>query len=185
MVAHLVRHPLKGDDGFFVQISHKITDANDKIAPWWVTLAENDLPNSEPAGIDDWQLKDDADLVREDLTALPFVTIDGESTKDMDDALYAQQLPNGDFALTIAIADPTAYITPEDEMDKVARERGFTIYLPGRNIPMLPRDLADELCSLMENQVRPALCCSVTIRKDGVIGDDIRSSQPTSNLMHA
>ncbi|GIB52514.1 exoribonuclease II [Vibrio cholerae] len=174
VVAHLVRHPLKGDDGFFVQISHKITDANDKIAPWWVTLAENDLPNSEPAGIDDWQLKDDADLVREDLTALPFVTIDGESTKDMDDALYAQQLPNGDFALTIAIADPTAYITPEDKMDKVARERGFTIYLPGRNIPMLPRDLADELCSLMENQVRPALCCSVTIRKDGVIGDDIR-----------
>lgn len=174
VVAHLVRHPLKGDDGFFVQISHKITDANDKIAPWWVTLAENDLPNSEPAGIDDWQLKDDADLVREDLTALPFVTIDGESTKDMDDALYAQQLPNGDFALTIAIADPTAYITPKDEMDKVARERGFTIYLPGRNIPMLPRDLADELCSLMENQVRPALCCSVTIRKDGVIGDDIR-----------
>ncbi len=174
VVAHLVRHPLKGDDGFFVQISHKITDANDKIAPWWVTLAENDLPNSEPAGIDDWQLKDDADLVREDLTALPFVTIDGESTKDMDDALYAQQLPNGDFALTIAIADPTAYITPEDEMDNVARERGFTIYLPGRNIPMLPRDLADELCSLMENQVRPALCCSVTIRKDGVIGDDIR-----------
>lgn len=174
VVAHLVRHPLKGDDGFFVQISHKITDANDKIAPWWVTLAENDLPNSEPAGIDDWQLKDDADLVREDLTALPFVTIDGESTKDMDDALYAQQLPNGDFALTIAIADPTAYITPEDDMDKVARERGFTIYLPGRNIPMLPRDLADELCSLMENQVRPALCCSVTISKDGVIGDDIR-----------
>ncbi|HGS5115470.1 TPA: exoribonuclease II [Vibrio cholerae] len=174
VVAHLVRHPLKGDDGFFVQISHKITDANDKIAPWWVTLAENDLPNSEPAGIDDWQLKDDADLVREDLIALPFVTIDGESTKDMDDALYAQQLPNGDFALTIAIADPTAYITPEDEMDKVARERGFTIYLPGRNIPMLPRDLADELCSLMEDQVRPALCCSVTIRKDGVIGDDIR-----------
>ncbi|EGR1450183.1 exoribonuclease II [Vibrio cholerae] len=174
VVAHLVRHPLKGDDGFFVQISHKITDANDKIAPWWVTLAENDLPNSEPAGIADWQLKDDADLVREDLIALPFVTIDGESTKDMDDALYAQQLPNGDFALTIAIADPTAYITPEDEMDKVARERGFTIYLPGRNIPMLPRDLADELCSLMENQVRPALCCSVTIRKDGVIGDDIR-----------
>ncbi|WP_278183357.1 exoribonuclease II [Vibrio misgurnus] len=174
VVAQLIHHPLKGDNGFFAEITHKITDADDKIAPWWVTLAENDLPNSEPAGIDDWQLKDDADLVREDLTDLPFVTIDGQSTKDMDDALYAQQLPNDDFALTIAIADPTAYITPEDEMDKVARERGFTIYLPGRNIPMLPRDLADELCSLMENQVRPALCCSVTISKDGVIGDDIR-----------
>lgn len=174
VVAHLTSHPLKGDNGFFVEISEKITDANDKIAPWWVTLAENDLPNSEPAGIDNWEIKDDADLERVDMTHVPFVTIDGESTKDMDDALHAKKLENGDFALTIAIADPTAYITPDSEMDKVARERGFTIYLPGRNIPMLPRDLADELCSLIENEIRPALCCSVTVSKDGVIGDDIK-----------
>ncbi|WP_159737993.1 exoribonuclease II [Vibrio atypicus] len=174
VVAHLIRHPLKGDNGFFVEISEKITDANDKIAPWWVTLAQNDLPNSEPAGIDNWEIKDDADLERIDMTHIPFVTIDGESTKDMDDALYAKKTESGDFELTIAIADPTAYITPESEMDKVARERGFTIYLPGRNIPMLPRDLADELCSLIENEVRPALCCSVTISKDGVIGEDIK-----------
>ncbi|MGR2890673.1 exoribonuclease II [Vibrio vulnificus] len=174
VVGHLIRHPLKDDNGFFVEISEKITDANDKIAPWWVTLAENDLPNSEPAGIDDWQIKDDADLERIDMTHIPFVTIDGESTKDMDDALYAKKNDAGDFELTIAIADPTAYITPDDEMDKVARERGFTIYLPGRNIPMLPRDLADELCSLIEGEIRPALCCTVTVSKDGVIGDDIQ-----------
>ncbi len=174
VVANLTRHPLKGDNGFFAEISEKITDADDKIAPWWVTLAQNDLPNKEPEGIDNWQLKDDEALVREDLTAMPFVTIDGESTKDMDDALYAKKLDSGDFELTIAIADPTAYITPDDSMDKVARERGYTIYLPGRNIPMLPRDLADELCSLIENEVRPALCCTVTVAKDGVIGDDIR-----------
>lgn len=174
VVAHLVRHPLKDENGFFVEISEKITDANDKIAPWWVTLAENDLPNSEPAGIEHWEIKDDADLQRIDMTHVPFVTIDGESTKDMDDALYAKKNAAGDFELTIAIADPTAYITPDDEMDKVARERGFTIYLPGRNIPMLPRDLADELCSLIEGEIRPALCCTVTVSKDGVIGDDIR-----------
>ena len=174
VVAHLVRHPLKGEDNFLTEISEKITDSDDKIAPWWVTLAENDLPNSEPAGIENWQLKDDADLERCDLTHIPFVTIDGASTKDMDDALYAKKLDNCNFELTIAIADPTAYITPDDEMDKVARERGFTIYLPGRNIPMLPRDLADDLCSLIENQVRPALCCTVTVSADGVIADDIR-----------
>ncbi|RJX70935.1 exoribonuclease II [Vibrio sinensis] len=174
VVAHLIQHPLKGDNGFMVEISEKITDANDKIAPWWVTLAENDLPNSEPAGLDTWEVKDDADLERIDFTHVPFVTIDGQSTKDMDDALYAKKNANGDFELTIAIADPTAYITPDSEMDKVARERGFTIYLPGRNIPMLPRDLADELCSLMEGEVRPALCCTVTVSKDGVIGDDIK-----------
>ncbi|MDA0150563.1 exoribonuclease II [Vibrio sp. LaRot3] len=174
VVAHLTRHPLKGDNGFFAEISEKITDADDKIAPWWVTLAQNDLPNSEPAGIDNWEIKDDADLERVDMTHVPFVTIDGESTKDMDDALYAKQLEDGSFELTVAIADPTAYITPDSEMDKVARERGFTIYLPGRNIPMLPRDLADELCSLIQDEVRPALCCTVTVAKDGVIGDDIK-----------
>lgn len=174
VVAHLIRHPLKGDNGFFVEISQKITDADDKIAPWWVTLAQNDLPNSEPAGIDHWELKDDADLERVDMTDVPFVTIDGASTKDMDDALYAKKTESGDFELTIAIADPTAYITPDSDMDKVARERGFTIYLPGRNIPMLPRDLADDLCSLIEGEQRPALCCRVTVSKDGVIGDDIQ-----------
>jgi exoribonuclease-2 len=174
VVAHLIQHPLKGDNGFFVEISEKITDADDKIAPWWVTLAINDLPNSEPAGIDNWEIKDDADLERIDMTHVPFVTIDGASTKDMDDALYAKKTESGDFELTIAIADPTAYITPDSEMDKVARERGFTIYLPGRNIPMLPRDLADELCSLMQDEVRPALCCTVTVGRDGVIGDDIK-----------
>lgn len=172
VVAHLTKHPLKGDDGFFAEISEKITDANDKIAPWWVTLAQNDLPNSEPAGIDNWEIKDDSALERRDLTSVPFVTIDGASTKDMDDALYIEKQGER-YKLMIAIADPTAYITPDDEMDKVARERGFTIYLPGRNIPMLPRDLADDLCSLKENEERPALCCEVMIEADGSISDEI------------
>ncbi|RQW64623.1 exoribonuclease II [Vibrio viridaestus] len=173
VVANLTRHPLKGDNTFFAEVSKKITDADDKIAPWWVTLAQNDLPNKEPEGIDNWVQKDDEDLVRIDMTETPFVTIDGESTKDMDDALYARKNEAGDFELVIAIADPTAYITPDDSIDKVARERGYTIYLPGRNIPMLPRDLADDLCSLIEGEVRPALCCRVTVSKEGVIGDDI------------
>jgi exoribonuclease-2 len=174
VVASLIRHPLNGDNSFFAEISEKITDADDKIAPWWVTLAQNDLPNSEPEGIENWEIHDDSDLERLDMTHIPFVTIDGESTKDMDDALYAKRSEDGSFELTIAIADPTAYITPDDKMDKVARERGFTIYLPGRNIPMLPRELADELCSLIEGETRPAICCSVTVSKEGVIGDDIR-----------
>ncbi|WP_417878887.1 exoribonuclease II [Vibrio sp.] len=180
VVAHLVDHPLDKNsdkDNFFVEISEKITDADDKIAPWWVTLAQNDLPNCEPQGLEkgqEWELKDDEALERIDLTETPFVTIDGASTKDMDDALYAEQLDNGDFKLTIAIADPTAYITPDSDMDAVARKRGFTIYLPGRNIPMLPRDLADDLCSLKQDERRAALCCSVIVGKDGIIGDDIQ-----------
>lgn len=173
VVAQLTNHPLNSDKGTFVEITSKITDADDKIAPWWVTLAQNDLPNSEPEGQDEWPLNDDADLNRIDMTEVPFVTIDGESTKDMDDALHITKNDDGSFKLTIAIADPTAYISPDDAMDKVARERGYTIYLPGRNIPMLPRALSDDLCSLIEGEKRPAICCSVTINNDGSMGSDI------------
>ncbi|RSD31167.1 exoribonuclease II [Vibrio pectenicida] len=172
VVAHLIQHPLSEESSFLAEISSKIADADDKIAPWWVTLAQNDLPNTEPSGVEHWQVEDDADLERLDMTHIPFVTIDGSSTQDMDDALYAKKKDDGSYELTIAIADPTAYIAAESDMDKVARQRGFTIYLPGRNIPMLPRELADELCSLVEGELRPALCCTVTIGCDGTLGND-------------
>lgn len=174
VVANMTRHPLVGDNKtFFCEIKEKITDSNDKIAPWWVTLARHELPNAEPAPQESWNMLDEG-LERQDLTALPFITIDSESTKDMDDAIYTVKKEDGSFEITIAIADPTSYISVGDKMDDEARERGFTIYLPGRNIPMLPRELSDELCSLMENEKRPAICCRATVAQDGVIQDDIQ-----------
>ncbi|PSU91628.1 exoribonuclease II [Photobacterium kishitanii] len=173
VVAELTRHPLAGSNQpFFCEVNQKITDSNDKIAPWWVTLARHQLPNAEPAPQDSWTMLDEG-IERQDLTDLPFITIDGESTKDMDDALYTVANDDGSFEITIAIADPTSYIAVGDKMDDEARERGFTIYLPGRNIPMLPRELSDELCSLIENEKRPVLCCRVSIDNTGVIQDDI------------
>ncbi|MCD9517530.1 exoribonuclease II [Photobacterium phosphoreum] len=173
IVAELTRHPLAGSNQpFFCEVNEKITDSNDKIAPWWVTLARHQLPNAEPAPQDSWAMLDEG-IERQDLTDLPFITIDGESTKDMDDALYTVANDDGSFEITIAIADPTSYIAVGDKMDDEARERGFTIYLPGRNIPMLPRELSDELCSLIENEKRPVLCCRVSIDNTGVIQDDI------------
>ena len=173
VVAELTRHPLAGDNQpFFCEVNQKITDSNDKIAPWWVTLARHQLPNAEPAPQASWTMLDEG-VERQDLTDLPFITIDGESTKDMDDALYTVANDDGSFEITIAIADPTSYIAVGDKMDDEARERGFTIYLPGRNIPMLPRELSDELCSLIENEKRPVLCCRVSIDNTGVIQDDI------------
>ncbi len=135
-------------------------------------FARRQLPNAEPAPQDSWTMLDEG-IERQDLTDLPFITIDGESTKDMDDALYTVANDDGSFEITIAIADPTSYIAVGDKMDDEARERGFTIYLPGRNIPMLPRELSDELCSLIENEKRPVLCCRVSIDNTGVIQDDI------------
>lgn len=171
VVAKLINHPLNGKDHFFCEISKKIADVDDKIAPWWVTLAKHDLPNREPQHQCDWTLLDEK-LIRQDLTHLPFITIDSKSTKDMDDALYTIANSDGSFTLYIAIADPTAYVAQDSELDKQARDRGFTIYLPGRNIPMLPRELSDDLCSLHEGAIRPVLCCQVSLFADGTIAED-------------
>ncbi len=72
----------------------------------------------------------DEGLVREDLTALDFVTIDSASTEDMDDALFAKALPDGKLQLIVAIADPTAWIAEGSKLDKAAKIRAFTNHLP-------------------------------------------------------
>ncbi|CAI0824228.1 Exoribonuclease 2 [Serratia quinivorans] len=171
-VAEMCRHPLKGDRGFNADLIQFITDGEDHLAPWWVTLARHNLEKEAPEMIA--ISEPDASLPREDLTALNFVTIDSASTEDMDDALFVQDNGDGSLQLTIAIADPTAYVEQGSPLDEIARKRAFTNYLPGFNIPMLPRDLSDNLCSLRPNQRRPVLACRVTIGADGALADDIR-----------
>lgn len=99
----------------------------------------------------------------------------------MDDALYAEELADGRLQLTVAIADPTASIAEGSKLDNTAKIRAFTNYLPGFNIPMLPRELSDDLCSLRAGEVRPALACRMIIAADGTIDDDIAFLRPPSN----
>ena len=168
VLAELTRHALK-DNGFFANIVEVIAGVDDPIAPWWVVLARNELAKQAPEDTQDWQPIEES-IERHDLTDVPFITIDGESTLDMDDALSIKKRDNG-WELLVAIADPTAYVAPNSVMDKVAAERAFTVYLPGRNIPMLPRTLADELCSLQEGVERPVLCARLFIDQDGKVDD--------------
>lgn len=105
--------------------------------------------------------------LRQDLTTLPFITIDSASTEDMDDALYIRENETGQLQLTVAIADPTVWIAPDSPLDNIAKIRQFTTYLPGFNIPMLPRALAENLCSLLPGKPRPVLACRVTFNNDG------------------
>ncbi|MFC0225880.1 exoribonuclease II [Serratia aquatilis] len=170
-VAEMRRHPLKGDRAFHADLTQFITDGDDHFAPWWVTLARHNLEKEAPEMVS--TTEQDATLTRVDLTALDFVTIDSASTEDMDDALHVQDNGDGSLQLTIAIADPTAYVQQGSHLDEIARKRAFTNYLPGFNIPMLPRDLSDNLCSLRPHERRPALACRVTISKDGALGSDI------------
>lgn len=173
-VAEMRRHPLKGDRAFNADLTEFITDGADHFVPWWVTLARHNLEREAPAMVE--SALHDANLQREDLTELNFVTIDSASTEDMDDALHVKDNGDGSLLLTIAIADPTAYVSENSELDLIARKRAFTNYLPGFNIPMLPRDLSDNLCSLRPNERRPVLVCRVTIAADGALGDDIQFS---------
>lgn len=171
-VAEMRRHPLKGDRSFQAELTHYITDKDDHFAPWWVTLMRHQLERNAPE-VDTETLVLHDSLPREDLTAFSFVTIDSATTEDMDDALYIRKEENGQLTLFIAIADPTAYIQSGSELDKIASSRALTNYLPGFNIPMLPRELSDDLCSLRPNEKRPALVCQVGINEDGALADGI------------
>ena len=84
---------------------------------------------------------------RVDLTGLPLVTIDGETAKDFDDAVFCERKGKG-FRLVVAIADVSHYVRDGDAIDKDARERATSVYFPRRVIPMLPEALSNELCSL-------------------------------------
>lgn len=105
---------------------------------------------------------------REDLTALPLVTIDSDDSKDFDDAVYAEKTPGG-FHLIVAIADVAYYVRPGSELDREAYRRGNSVYLPGMVIPMLPEALSNDLCSLRPKEKRPCLACLMDIDNDGNI----------------
>lgn len=85
-----------------------------------------------------------------------------------------EDVGNGVFKLIVAIADPTAYVAVNSKLDAVAAERSFTNYLPGFNIPMLPRQLSDDICSLRPHERRPVLACRVTIAADGSPADGVQ-----------
>lgn len=108
----------------------------------------------------------DLDVNRLDLTKLKVYTIDDESTKEIDDGLSWELLNNGQQKLWIHIADPTRWLIPEDELDKEARRRGTTVYLPTGMVPMFPAVLATGPMSLIQGKT----CCALSF---GVILDDL------------
>lgn len=173
VVAKLLRHPLRPNDkGFFIEVTRLIARNDDHKAPWSVVLARHDLPEAQPEIEAEWQLQDPAGLERQDLTQIPFFTIDNPSTRDMDDALSIEARPEGGWTLTVAIADPSAYVMPGSEADLEAKARAFTLYLPARDITMLPVTLSDDLCSLKQDEKRPALVCTLNVNAEGALEAD-------------
>ena len=110
---------------------------------------------------------EDERKLRADFTGRTIVTIDGETARDFDDAIEAEELPGGGFRIGIHIADVSHYVPIGSALDAEAFERGTSVYFPDRAIAMLPERLSNDLCSLRPNEERRTVSAVLTLDKHG------------------
>jgi len=156
--------------GQVIEIIGKLDDSGIEIE---IALRKHSLPFRFDKKIDKelTKIKDitEKDLKgRIDLRNQHFVTIDGETAKDFDDAVYAEK--KGDqYRLIVAIADVSHYVKEGAALDEEALNRGNSVYFPRRVIPMLPELLSNGLCSLNPNVDRLVLVCDMNLSKEGEV----------------
>lgn len=141
-------------------LQHKLVIANYNLGRYWSKDAQKQADD----------IAQNMDLNgRQDFTDIPFVTIDAESTRDMDDAIFAAPSEGGGWTLQVAIADPGHFVSPGSPLAKAARAFAQSVYLPGRTLSMLPETLATDVFSLGADCERPALVARILISQDGEI----------------
>ncbi|HWA14448.1 MAG TPA: ribonuclease R [Burkholderiales bacterium] len=173
VVAEIIEQPQRHGKpvGRIVEILGNYADPGMEIE---IALRKHDLPHEFPGDVETLAAKlpsgvTDKDLQgRKDLRGLPLVTIDGETAKDFDDAVYCERRGKG-YKLWVAIADVSHYVRPGDALDQEARLRGNSVYFPRRVIPMLPEVLSNGLCSLNPKVDRLCMACEMDISPRGEI----------------
>ncbi len=106
---------------------------------------------------------------RRDFRDLPIVTIDGETARDFDDAVYVKRLENGNWQLQVHIADVSHYVRRGSALDREARLRGTSVYFPNRAVPMLPEELSNGICSLKPHEDRLVMSAIMELDANGEI----------------
>lgn len=141
-----------------------------------IALRKHDLPYQFPREVEILSAKFSNVMLKKDLVGrqkichLPLVTIDGETARDFDDAVYCERDGKG-YKLYVAIADVSHYVHPNDALDKAALVRGNSVYFPRRVIPMLPEVLSNGLCSLNPQVERLCMVCEMNINAKGDFTD--------------
>lgn len=120
---------------------------------------------------------------RVDIRDLSLITIDGSDAKDLDDAVYVEKKPNGDYRLIVSIADVSYYVKQGSPMDKEAFKRGNSVYLVDRVLPMLPRELSNGICSLNPNEDKLVFTCDMIIDSLGKV-KDVKTYKAVMNSSH-
>lgn len=157
--------------GRIVQVLGNYADPGMEIE---IALRKHDLPYEFPPDAKHQAEKFAAKVMpedyagREDVRQLPLVTIDGETARDFDDAVYCEPNASG-YRLMVAIADVSHYVKPGDALDKEAYNRGNSVYFPRRVIPMLPEELSNGLCSINPHLERLCMVCDMQISAHGDI----------------
>ncbi|MEQ1555458.1 MAG: ribonuclease R, partial [Gallionella sp.] len=173
VILEIMQHPNKHAQpmGRIVEVLGNYADSGMEIE---IALRKHDLPNEFPKDVErqakaipptvaatDW-------AGREDIRSLPLVTIDGETARDFDDAVYCAPEQDG-YRLVVAIADVSHYVQPNDALDREAILRGNSVYFPRRVIPMLPEELSNGLCSLNPQVDRMCMVCDMHVDGHGEI----------------
>ena len=179
VLVKITKYPKKGKnaEGKIVEVLGKIDEAGVDMLS---LIKEHNLPDEFPEPVLEEARRcgnkvDKKDIPnRIDKRNEIIFTIDGEDAKDLDDAVRVIKLDNGNYKLDVHIADVSYYVRENSLLDKEAYLRGTSIYMLGRVIPMLPRELSNGICSLNAGQDRYTLSCSMEINpKVKIISSDI------------
>jgi len=148
-----------------LELAYEIAISNHKIKTDWSKSVINEANKLK--------LLEEGNGHYEDLRDKTFVTIDGKSAKDFDDAVLGEKDEDGNYILYVAIADVARFVKQGSLIDQEAAERGTSVYFTQRVVPMLPEIISNDLCSLKPNEDRFCLVCKTVVDKSGTLKDSI------------